>query len=92
MPHDIPCTLPTPSHSNLNTQAVNLRALASIPQSPNPPLRSLSEIYRRDYSSGIGSGNLPTLAAPPVADYLRTKVMMERSGVVIVRQLGTGGR
>ncbi|KIK22093.1 hypothetical protein PISMIDRAFT_680604 [Pisolithus microcarpus 441] len=83
MPHDIPCTLPTPSHSNLNTQAH---------RSPNPPLRSLSEIYRRNYSSGIGSGNLPTLAAPPVADYLRTKVMMERSGVVIVRQLGTGGR
>ncbi|KAI6095920.1 hypothetical protein F5141DRAFT_624157 [Pisolithus sp. B1] len=75
---------PSPSTSK-QTNRVNLRALASIPQPPNPPLPLPSEIYTYESSSGIENGNLPTPVAPPAADYFHIKCMIDPRGANRVR-------
>lgn len=82
MPHCLPHTFPTPSQPDLNAQTVNSHALALTPQSPNQPLPLPIEIYMRDCSSSTGSGNIPTLAAPLVADRLHTKSMIDPRGTI----------
>ncbi|KAI6104459.1 hypothetical protein EDD16DRAFT_1008799 [Pisolithus croceorrhizus] len=80
MPYGPPYTFPTPSQPSPNAQVVNLRASASIPQSPNPPLPLPSEIYTYESSSGTGKGNLSTLASPPRADYSHSEFMIDPRG------------